>query len=252
MSLRRRTRLLRKAFSLGNLDYIFPLLLSILILPISALGLGLSESVINSLTLAVLASLSFSLLRDRIERKDELNRKLQVRNNGMAIRDNYQDIVKGLIKSSKQSIWMLLRSGSIIYELRDLIRHSLAQGHSIKVVVCKRGNDDLIEMMMLESNRTKEEIKSMFSCADNQIEVLSEHYPEQFKCKYIDFVPSKLMYLIDPEEQKSNLEPDVYIIPVPYMQNARQAPSLLLSQSDNRGLFLYYFDEIKRIWEHGR
>ena len=236
-----------------SLDTILIFFLSIYTLYITISGQPVPENRISALTVAILASLAFSLFRDRFNGKKLEKSLSQIpisQNLSMRFRGDYKEIVRSLITNSKKSIWIIVRTGSIIYETKLELEDALKRGCKLKIVVCQSNNDDLIKIIELDSHHNQEKIKSMFKDGNNAFEYLQKKYPKLIERKIIGFTPPQLMYITDTNDNSGESNSTAFIIPFAFKSSARLAPSIKFKFNEDPTLFEYYFEQINRLWDY--
>ena len=210
-------------------------------------------------TLIVLSLLSFGFLRDRVNAtedrevaediKSHLERISPRSRQDLEIRDDFQGEVKHIVHSSEKELWCLLRTGSILYELKIDFQAALDKGCSMKVVVCRNEPDLRSAIASQMSERVADVERKFGSGYDTMIDFEnSQKNAGQFSCRSVDHVPSVLMFFSDP----SGPDGQVFVVPVAYQTNVRRAPSLRLNRAEHKKIFDHYREEFERYIHSGR
>lgn len=236
-----------------SLDIVLIFILSIYTLYITISGQSVPNTRISALTVSILASLAFSLLKDRFDRAKLENLIAQIpisQNLSMRFRGDYKEIVRNLIINSRQNIWIVVRTGSIIYETRFELEDALKRGCKVKIVVCESNNIDLKKIIELDSEHDQETIEGMFKNGEKGYQYLSAKYPDLINRKIIGFTPPQLMYITDAIVNNDNFNSTAFIIPFSFRSSVRLAPNILFTFNEDPKIFKYYLKQINDIWRY--
>ncbi|MDJ0600469.1 MAG: hypothetical protein QNJ37_16710 [Crocosphaera sp.] len=244
-----------------NIDIYFIVALIILqiILRVVQIYFTITDKINEPLTLAILFSLSISLLNSRrtiqdlaeIIKKNTCHFSDDV--NIIDIRDDYQSTVKQFLQNtkSKSSLKLVLRTGKIIKDLDTEFEKILERGCKIDLIMCNRKNSNLIKEIGLysEKNSTEIQINANFDLGEEEIKKLERNYSILINKKIVDFHPPELLYISDHDDCENG---QTYVLPFSYNSSVREAPSILFKNSDNPKLFEYYSELFDRMWEDNK
>lgn len=243
-----------RKFILDSIEIIVIFPLTIYTVYIAVTGQTVPDNRISALTVAILAFLALSLLKDRFNRKklEKSLTEIPIRQNlSMRFREiDYKEIVRNLVIESKKSIWMITRTGVIIDEIKFELEEALKKGHEIKIVVCDSKNDDLKKIIIRVCEQDEDTIESFFKRGEKGYEYLHDKYPDLIEKKIIGFTPPQLMYITDTNENNGDSNSTAFIIPFSFKSRVRSAPSLKFKFNEDPKLFEYYFKLINRLWEY--
>lgn len=272
-----------------DLDIVIPLFLGIFASVIAILGLPFSDNrlsaLISALTLSILSFLALSLLNNRVDREKSENSMIQIesslaqteesiaqteasiaqtekyiaqiptsQNLRMRFRGDYEETVRQLIINSNKSIWIIVRTGKIIYQRQSELKDALERGCTINLVICNSNNDSLKRIIEFESEHDQETIEGMFKEGERGYEYLCKQHHENnysgvIERKIIGFPPPQLMYITDFNGNNGNSNSTAFITPFVFDASVRLAPSILFTFNDDKELFRYYFKQINDIWK---
>lgn len=254
----------KKFFSWQNIEVVLALIVAVSIgvlnLLNGAFGWGERlELAGQAATLIVLSLLSFGFLRDRViaredrevaeDIKSHLERISPRSRQDLEIRDDFQGEVKHIVHSSEKELWCLLRTGSILYELKIDFQAALDRGCSMNVVVCRNDPELRSAIASQMSERVADVERKFGSGYDTMSEFEGyQNNAGRFSCRSVDHVPSVLMFFSDP----AGPDGQVFVVPVAYQTNVRRAPSLRLNRAEHKRIFDHYREEFERYIHSSR
>ena len=203
--------------------------------------------IINALTVTILGSLSFGLFNDRKDRiiRRETTQKSTFKGLTVEPTEPYEEVVRDLLKNTKRSIWLILRTGSILHELKEEFNELLERKGEVYIVTCKSDDDNITSMIELDSDHTSRKIKDMFADGNEAYEELQKKHGNQIQRKILNVPPTHLIYISDPSDPNGR----AFVIPILFKVRTRKAPSTYFCSKDYQSLFKTYFSQTQEMWE---
>lgn len=236
-------------FFLHNLEMFVAVLMGIAALVIDLVdGNRENNEIVSNLTTLILISLSIGILRDRYVREQlrEKIDKIAPEFLDLEIRHRFVEEIRDIVNNSKDCIMCQMRTGDVIDDLFDEFKAALLRGCKIKFIICKQ-SENIIKTLSLYSyrNHGEEGIRQKQAACRSAILELLELKSGILEVNEIDYLPSTLKYVSDPETMYGK----AFIVPVTFQENSREAPSIKLNRKNKKEEFDHYVSEFNRFWK---